>query len=538
MVNQNENLANGGIETKSSRRARIKNSRGLGLFLLLAVTAFLRLYDLGAKPPHFDEGINGHFVTTIWRDGFYTYDPTNFHGPLYFYLCHLAEILLGRSVDSFRAMNAVLAVLVVFSVYRFRIFTGRTATIAAWVLALSPAFTFYGRYAIHETLFILGQLLFVFGRFSWLGRPQRSALVWMALGIVILITTKETFFIFLGIWVIAETTIWFIERLESSKRPWSTFESLNASEKREMRTEAASIAGLALLAIVALFTGFFEHPDGLRDFGRAFMFWTKTGVGASSGHEKPFFYWIELLVKYEWPLLAGFCISILGSTTLGAEDRKQRVLLLTGFGTWLAYSIIPYKTPWLILNFWPLAFFALPVFDARKSWTRRALFFGVLILLFGVSAHKMWDLSFRRPTDPKEPYVYVQTTMDYSSVMTVLRKKIAKNPEVRNAPIVVMIQDPWPLPFDLSLYPKMRYVKLEDVDKNPKILETAGLVLVDGTTFPGLVQVLPKRFAKMNFKMRDAYGAGFALFDAEIFEDVLPANAEYESAAGGRRGTE
>ncbi len=522
MLNQNENPS-------SSRRARLKNSRGLGLFVLLAVSAFLRLFNLASKPPHFDEGINGHFVTTIWRDGFYTYDPTNFHGPLYFYLCHISELLFGRSIDSFRVMNAVLAVLVVFTVYQFRRFHGRTATIAAWIVGLSPAFVFYGRYAIHETLFILGQLLFVYGRFAWMSRPTRQAIWSMASGVVILVSTKETFFIFLGTWIIAEVSIWFLERVEKAKSPWSTFNQLGAAEKRDIAASVGWISGISAVVLAALYTGFFERPSGLVDFFRAFTFWSKTGAG-QTGHEKPFFYWIQLLLRYEWPLLIGLWIAAYATITLTWEDRKQRILLLTGFGTWLAYSLIPYKTPWLILSFWPLAFFVLPVFATRHrlSRSRWVLLTVGLVALLGVSAQKAWDISLVNPTDPNEPYVYVQTTNDYLAVMQVLRGKIAKSPEARNTSIVVMIKDPWPLPFDLSLYPKMRYARLEDLDKEASLMANAGMMLVDGSALPGLRKVFPKRFAKMKFQLRDAYDAGWALFDAELFAGALPEDVEYE----------
>jgi predicted membrane-bound mannosyltransferase len=44
---------------------------------------FLRFFLLGIKPPHFDEGINGWFVDQVVHNGFYRYDPTNYHGPLH-----------------------------------------------------------------------------------------------------------------------------------------------------------------------------------------------------------------------------------------------------------------------------------------------------------------------------------------------------------------------------------------------------------------------------------------------------------------------
>ncbi|PYJ72904.1 MAG: hypothetical protein DME72_07095, partial [Verrucomicrobia bacterium] len=51
-------------------------------WLILGFAVFLRFFLLGIKPPHFDEGINGWFVDQMVKNGFYRYDPTNYHGPL------------------------------------------------------------------------------------------------------------------------------------------------------------------------------------------------------------------------------------------------------------------------------------------------------------------------------------------------------------------------------------------------------------------------------------------------------------------------
>src|SRR5437660_2547945 len=67
-------------------------------WMILALAAFLRFFLLGIKPPHFDEGINGWFVDQVIKNGFYSYDPTNYHGPLHFYVLLVSEWLFGRNV--------------------------------------------------------------------------------------------------------------------------------------------------------------------------------------------------------------------------------------------------------------------------------------------------------------------------------------------------------------------------------------------------------------------------------------------------------
>src|SRR5258707_1789644 len=65
-------------------RARLAET-GWTPWLILALAAFLRLFLLAIKPPHFDEAINGWFGAHAMPNGVYRYDPTTYHGPLHFY---------------------------------------------------------------------------------------------------------------------------------------------------------------------------------------------------------------------------------------------------------------------------------------------------------------------------------------------------------------------------------------------------------------------------------------------------------------------
>ena len=74
----------------------------LDVWLILGLAAALRILFLGIKPPHFDEGINGWFVDQMVKEGFYRYDPTNYHGPLHFYVLFLSQTLFGRNLYALR----------------------------------------------------------------------------------------------------------------------------------------------------------------------------------------------------------------------------------------------------------------------------------------------------------------------------------------------------------------------------------------------------------------------------------------------------
>src|SRR5438874_6806407 len=171
---------------------------------IIGLAALLRVLLLGMKPPHFDEGINGWFVDQVIHNGFYRYDPTNYHGPLHFYVLLLSQTLFGRNLWALRLPVVLVSIGCVWLTLKFEPLVGRNVSrIAALAMAVSPGFVFYGRYAIHEvwlqffsTMFILGLLgLWKSGRLNYL---------WYAgMGMAGMILTKETYAIHLACAVIA-----------------------------------------------------------------------------------------------------------------------------------------------------------------------------------------------------------------------------------------------------------------------------------------------------------------------------------------------
>src|SRR4051812_37155387 len=67
----------------------------LASIVILAGSAFIRLYELGLKPMHHDEGVNGFFLTTLFRQGIYHYDPNNYHGPTLYYFALVVTKING-----------------------------------------------------------------------------------------------------------------------------------------------------------------------------------------------------------------------------------------------------------------------------------------------------------------------------------------------------------------------------------------------------------------------------------------------------------
>ena len=126
------------------------------------------------------------------------------------------------------------------------------------------------------------------------------------------------------------------------------------------------------------------------------------------------------------------------------------------------YCVIPYKTPWLALNFWlPLAL--LIGFTVERLWfasgklsARTAILIGggVLGLLI---AHDTRQRVFVFPADgEKNPYAYAHTTDDLLGLPARLEELVQQN-KIPNPRIAVIAKDAWPLPWYLRKFSNVGY---------------------------------------------------------------------------------
>jgi uncharacterized protein (TIGR03663 family) len=173
----------------------------------------------------------------------------------------------------------------------------------------------------------------------------------------LMFTTKETAFISVGTLGLAWLTAELWERVRGGPRgqraraaaePEGGFAKLRQDGK----------AGIAILGAVALFmliwvafySSFFTHWQGVFwDSFRAFAVWRKTGM--SEFHSKPFYTYIKWLMQEDVAILV---LGTLGALVALFERRLNRFAVFAaawGFGLLAAYSLISYKTPWLVLSF-------------------------------------------------------------------------------------------------------------------------------------------------------------------------------------------
>ncbi|HVE56775.1 MAG TPA: glycosyltransferase family 39 protein [Pyrinomonadaceae bacterium] len=152
--------------------------------LITAVASFLRFFWLELKPLHHDEGVNGYFLTTLFRNGEYKYDPANYHGPDLYYLALAFTKAFGLNTLSIRASVAIFGVLTVVLAFFLKKYIGKTGSLfAAFFLALSPGMAYISRYFIHEILFVFFSFAVVLAILFFIEKRKAGvgAIIWTSL---------------------------------------------------------------------------------------------------------------------------------------------------------------------------------------------------------------------------------------------------------------------------------------------------------------------------------------------------------------------
>ncbi len=438
---------------------RARKIPGLIPLAIVAVALLLRVVLLDIKPAHFDEGVNGWFVDQMTRTGFYHYDPTNFHGPLHFYVLFIAQTLLGRHEWALRLPLALVSTACVAMMLAFRPYFGeRTCRIAALCMAVSPGFVFYGRYAIHESWFVLFLLLTSWGLAGLCHFGTRRHLWVAGAGVTGLILTKETYIIH----AIALASGYAVLRWWERYSPSAPFVSAPQEwTRRDLILMVATCVGVLLL----FYTGFLLDWSSLSGLVITIFAWAHTGMGGNTGHEKEPWYWLRLMLFYEWPGLIGF-VAAFGLAMRGM-GRTLRWFALAGAAAFFAYSIVAYKTPWcLIAILWPFYF----VFGAAVVWASerfdRWVVGIVAALAIAFSAGESLRLNFRDFANEREHYAYVQTTHDINKLLVPLRTLVARDRTHLHLPGYIVLGDMHPLPWLLGDFTHVRIGNLSDLPED------------------------------------------------------------------------
>jgi uncharacterized protein (TIGR03663 family) len=438
----------------------------VAIFLATVLGLALRCPRLGERPMHNDEGVNAIKFRDLWEHNSYKYDPTEFHGPSLHYSTLAFERLTGTPHFEQFTETRLRLVTVLFGAGLILLLPllvdgiGKTACISAALLtAVSPAFVFYSRDYIHEMLLVFFTFLAITSGWRyWRTRKPAWALLTGAV-VGLMWATKETFIISLAAAAFALALNHFWNRnLDASGLP------IKAPRLNFLHLGAAF--AICLFVWLLMFSSFFTNATGLPDSFRTYSSWFHRAAGDSS-HIYPWHFYFDRLLFFHvhngpiWSEGLIFLLALIGAVAgfarKGLSDANAsfvRFLTLYTFALTAAYSLISYKTPWCLLNFWLGMILlagvgtAVLIYAARFQWAKSA---ATILLLAGAAqlAAQAWQAALPFAADPRNPYVYAQTSRDILNLVRQVETLAEVSPVGHAMQINVIAPegDYWPLPW-------------------------------------------------------------------------------------------
>jgi uncharacterized protein (TIGR03663 family) len=439
----------------------------------------LRLANIAERPVHTDEAVHAVKFQQLWETGTYRYDPVDYHGPTHYYVAAPIRLLRGETTFADLSITTLRLVPVVFSVgliallVLLRPVLGRTAVLAtATFLSVSPAFVYYGSYFIQETLFVCFTLLAIVSGW-WAARTQRSHWAVLAgVGVGGMIAGKETVVLSAFAALVATGGVLWIHRARlPARRP-----------RIKTHAKLLTLAGISalVLAAVALSAGF-QNPAALLDYVGGYFGHLERSRGAADWHVYPWWFYAQRVLFYQplpgpwfseaFLLLLALIGAVLGWHTRGGERATgpfvQWIALFT-LTLLLVYTVIPYKTPWLVLSPW-LGVALLAGIGVSRLWqrqtgvARRVVIVALVALGTADLARQAYALQTRFAVNVRNPYAFGQTLPNVAQLANYVGHLAATRPDEPPA-IAVIAPDAWPLPWYLRRHPRVGYFEAPPVN--------------------------------------------------------------------------
>jgi uncharacterized protein (TIGR03663 family) len=425
------------------------------LAIFAAALAF-RIPDLADRPMHADEAVLADKFGGLLENGSFAYDPEDYHGPALAWLT-LAPAWIGgahRYADltetMLRIVPALCGVLLVLMPLLLWDGLGRWGAVAAAGLtAISPAMVYYSRYYIPEMLLttLTGAVIVCGYRYARSGKAAWAIAAGVCAGLMFI--TKET----AGIAVV------------------SMLVALAATVRRKpaLAWPVAAAGAIAILIPVATL--------GFTDGWRALMSYWHRGIHGSM-HRHAWDYYLALLVRNEGLIVAAAVVGIFVAVT--RRSGLLKFLAVYACAMTVAYSLIPYKTPWCVLGALDamILLAGAGLVALAERWPRTARV--AIAILLGVAGFQAWRASFPLSSDPRNPYAYAHTGRDVYAIRDRL-EALGRGMPVQ----VVSTRNLWPLPWYLRAFPHVEWWRSLGPGYRP-----ADVILVTPEMEPALVHEL------------------------------------------------
>jgi uncharacterized protein (TIGR03663 family) len=443
-----------------------------GVALMLALG--FRSVGLDHRPMHHDEANQAVKFGLLLETGRYQYDPADHHGPTLYYLTLPAAWARGQAtlaaLDEWtlRIVPACFGVALPLLFLTLRRQLGSVAVASAILLAaLSPALVYYSRFYIQESIlaFFAVACLIAMARYS--ERPSLATATVAGGCAGLAYATKETSIIVVPAAIVAVALA----------HHWAGTDRRRLAARMDERrrpTVGHAVAGVAAALGVAwlFFSSFFAHPAGFIDSIRALRVFVERGTGGGT-HVEPWYYYLQILGwsasgGVVWTEAAVLALAVVGlvAACVRAGGFWGRTVAIYAVVTTAVFSVLPYKTPWNILPFYAgIVLLAGIGVDALWHWgrARRQLVPLALAVLFcAASAHlgwQSWRAIDRFDADPRNPYVYAQTSPDLLRLVQRVNDLSALDPD-RERMLIKVVAGPheqWPLPWYLRGMKRVGY---------------------------------------------------------------------------------
>ncbi len=489
------------------RRLRVPGALIFWAFVaLVGLAAWLRFAGLGEKPLHSDEAVQAWKLGELLEGTGYAYDPADHHGPTLYYFSAFAARLAG--VDSFAGLTepvllfvpALFGVALTASMLLWRRAGARLGACgaAAAFAAVSPAAVYYARYFIQETILVVcfwsaTALAYVLYSKNNYKKPEKIILAVLA-GLLfgVAIASKETWILMVQAVIAGVIAGTFAKKFSSGSvrnlmpETQSTEDccrqdagngTQDACPPRDRCVPVKSLAPFCLMLGVAgvtaalFYSSFGENPAGVIEAMTAYAGYFDKAAGGA--HDKPFWWYFPLISMFKvgkflfhsesLTLIAGVVFggfSLSRGNVLKPRERRLLVFsLVSGAALFFVYSVIGYKTPWLVLGVLPPLWLAAGIgcagvfsFCLKKNKFRPTTLLlpavaGVLFCAFQGSAARRLSTE-PLACDERNPLAYAHTSADVFRVQT-LAGNLASVAKPEDFFILVFAQDDhrWPLPW-------------------------------------------------------------------------------------------
>lgn len=415
------------------------NKSQLLIILLIFVIAFTsRLILLDLRPLHHDESVNEYFLSNLINSNYYKYNPDNYHGPFLYYIT-LPFTFLKTTEITLRLPQALFGALLCLLPFLIKTISKKAKIISCIFLMLSPSLFYYSRYAIHEIFFTFFTFLAIVSLINL--STKKSKKIWiygLIISLFLAYSNKETAII--NGFCIAITLI---AMLFSKEKRENIKANLTSDKNKHLPSKHIVFALLlAILIHITLFSSFFSNPHGILDSIIGPFNWkTRT-----QEHAKPIYYFVEILLKFELPIIllsVVFCFYSAQQLIKTNKKYSSAYILIFGILLLTTYSIISYKTPWLIIS--SVSILALSSGIFLSFIKSKKLLLALFFLCITYLTIQLVMTSFINPAnDNKNPFSYVHTDINLKQNLGFITKNDIQ------IEIIGEGADYWPLPYYLK----------------------------------------------------------------------------------------